>query len=379
MAPMLHFGRKASLLVAVALLLSGCDDPDASCILLGAPAALRDPRVASLDSTVRQIEIEARIVGISAASLQQIGVAFPFQTPVLSGNGGIVGGSSGDPRDIVVPGDVLGGPFGCPYLVPEGYRTNSFLGVVNENFLSPFGKSKVFPMMPKTGRCVTFDEFVIRLPTGFPGNSAIENVGTRNTDLAGGQVYYNLLESAVRDALLDSIENDSRNTVLGVPLLHLYDGQRVAVIAQDVEPQLDDLEPAFKAKVESVTPAPLGIFSGPLLDVRPALEANGSIRLEVQIDGRGLSFYYSTPFQVGGVAADLEIPVVQPSQDAVSVIVPDGQTVLLGGLLRRNSSEIEKGIPGLHSIPVLGTLFRKEFKDEQELMLFITPRIIAAD
>jgi type II secretory pathway component GspD/PulD (secretin) len=377
---MLHLGRKASLLVAVALLLSGCDDPDSTCILLGAPVgALRDPRLASLDSTERQIQIEARIVGISAASLLQIGVAFPLTAPVVSGNGGIVGGSSGDPRDIIVPADVLGGPPGVPYLIPDGHHTNSFLGVVNENFVSPFGVTKVFPMLPKTGKCVTFDDLVVTLTSGFPGGSAIENIGTRNTDLSGAQIYHGFYGDLNAQSLLDAIENDSRNTVLDVPTLLLFDGQRTAVIAQDVEPALNDLEAAFKAKVESVTPAPLGIFSGPVLDFRPAIEANGDIRLEIQIDGQGLSFYYSTPFQAGGTPADLEIPVVQPSQDSVSIIVPEGQTLVIGGILRRNSSTIEAGIPGLHSLPIINTLFRSQFKEEQELMLFIQPRIISGN
>jgi type IV pilus assembly protein PilQ len=54
---------------------------------------------------------------------------------------------------------------------------------------------------------------------------------------------------------------------------------------------------------------------------------------------------------------------------------------VIGGLYKRTIQSSRSGIPGLSSIPVLGSLFRKESErdDSDELLIFLTPRIIRQD
>src|SRR3990167_5965080 len=58
--------------------------------------------------------------------------------------------------------------------------------------------------------------------------------------------------------------------------------------------------------------------------------------------------------------------------------VPDGDTIILGGLLRTNVEETKTSVPLLGKIPVLGAAFRHKDKSEsqRELIIFITPHII---
>ena len=60
------------------------------------------------------------------------------------------------------------------------------------------------------------------------------------------------------------------------------------------------------------------------------------------------------------------------------MLIKDGDTVVIGGLYKRTISLNRAGIPGLSSIPILGYLFRKEQErdDSDELLIFLTPRII---
>jgi len=61
------------------------------------------------------------------------------------------------------------------------------------------------------------------------------------------------------------------------------------------------------------------------------------------------------------------------------VRVKDGETVVIGGLIRRNSSETITKLPFFGDIPLLGKLFTHRYKDkdrDRELLVFITPRII---
>lgn len=61
------------------------------------------------------------------------------------------------------------------------------------------------------------------------------------------------------------------------------------------------------------------------------------------------------------------------------VLVPDGQTVVLGGVFSTNLLTRQTKVPLLGDIPLLGRLFRRDVSDEEkrELLIFITPRIMS--
>jgi type IV pilus assembly protein PilQ len=60
------------------------------------------------------------------------------------------------------------------------------------------------------------------------------------------------------------------------------------------------------------------------------------------------------------------------------VLVRNGETVVIGGILKTSEDEGEDRVPGLHRLPLLGWLFKRELKttETQELLIFITPRIV---
>lgn len=60
------------------------------------------------------------------------------------------------------------------------------------------------------------------------------------------------------------------------------------------------------------------------------------------------------------------------------VLVKNGETVVIGGILRSREDEGERRVPGISKVPVLGWLFKNEKKniENQELLVFITPRIV---
>ncbi|MEK6561968.1 MAG: hypothetical protein AABZ59_02195, partial [Candidatus Binatota bacterium] len=81
----------------------------------------------------------------------------------------------------------------------------------------------------------------------------------------------------------------------------------------------------------------------------------------------------------GGTSSTV-IPFDELSREANSnVLVRDGETIVIGGIMKDTSSTSESGIPYLKDIPVLGWLFKniRWQKDFEELMVFITPRIVA--
>ena len=63
-----------------------------------------------------------------------------------------------------------------------------------------------------------------------------------------------------------------------------------------------------------------------------------------------------------------------------SLYTPDGETVVIGGLMQDSKTETITKIPLLGDIPLLGNLFQRKQKDhaKSELIIFLTPHIVAA-
>jgi type II secretory pathway component GspD/PulD (secretin) len=76
-----------------------------------------------------------------------------------------------------------------------------------------------------------------------------------------------------------------------------------------------------------------------------------------------------------GQADGVPIRSVRSSKSEANV--RDGQTLVIGGIYKNDRANIKHPVPGLGSLPVIGTLFRRtENRDvETELMVFVTPRI----
>lgn len=80
------------------------------------------------------------------------------------------------------------------------------------------------------------------------------------------------------------------------------------------------------------------------------------------------------PNTIGGT----DSPIIQKRTAETSVVVADGQTVLIGGLITEESSRTRTGIPLLAKIPILGYLFSstRDATRKRELIILITPRVI---
>src|SRR3990172_1782793 len=112
---------------------------------------------------------------------------------------------------------------------------------------------------------------------------------------------------------------------------------------------------------------------GITLTVTPQVSSDGFILMNINVKSSSIAA------TSGGTSSSV-IPFDELSREAISnVLVRDGETIVIGGIMKDTSSTSENGIPYLKDIPVLGWLFKniRWQKDFEELMVFITPRIIA--
>jgi type IV pilus assembly protein PilQ len=73
-----------------------------------------------------------------------------------------------------------------------------------------------------------------------------------------------------------------------------------------------------------------------------------------------------------------QIPSIDSSEVRTQVVVNDGQTVVLGGILETERRDTVKKVPLLGDIPILGYLFKSTTRtnNKDELLIFVTPKIL---
>ena len=74
-------------------------------------------------------------------------------------------------------------------------------------------------------------------------------------------------------------------------------------------------------------------------------------------------------------------PPILKNEVQSTVVVADGDTVVIGGVSRESDETIDQGVPWFYKIPILGWLFKRQdiTKEKRQLIVFITPRILKGD
>ena len=106
------------------------------------------------------------------------------------------------------------------------------------------------------------------------------------------------------------------------------------------------------------------------LQVTPQITAEGTVNLDIDIKKQEAALALA-------VAGGNNVPIF--TRDAqTQLLVRDGGTTVIAGIYQINDQDNEDRIPGLHKIPIFGALFRNKgtFKRHDELLIFITPRIV---
>jgi general secretion pathway protein D len=112
---------------------------------------------------------------------------------------------------------------------------------------------------------------------------------------------------------------------------------------------------------------------GVILNVTPFITSDGLVEMIVAPQVSAIDPTLSVP-----ISAGVNAPVIDTRSANTVAVTPDGQTVILGGLIQNSKSVTDTKIPFLGDIPVLGNLFKRKQTSEvqTELIIFLTPYIV---
>jgi type IV pilus assembly protein PilQ len=108
------------------------------------------------------------------------------------------------------------------------------------------------------------------------------------------------------------------------------------------------------------------------LSVTPQITDAGTVVLRVVMENNSVNL---------ALTNSLGTPGIDTQRMSTEVLVPDGGTTVVGGVVNDRESETQNRTPGLSSIPVLGNLFKRKAvsRNTDEILFFITPRIYRPD
>ena len=192
------------------------------------------------------------------------------------------------------------------------------------------------------------------------GNAAV------NFPLAGdvGSIGFNFMRIAgtpiVINAQLQAMENNKKGKIISSPKILTLDNKE-AYIEQGLE--VGYLE---KGKTDE---APTTKFKKVTLNLKvtPHITQDNRISMKIEIVKDDVVGYTST-----------NVPTIATKKATTELLVDDGDTLVIGGITKSSETTGDTGVPYLAKIPLLGYLFgqKKDTKNQEELLIFMTPRIV---
>jgi type IV pilus assembly protein PilQ len=278
--------------------------------------------VSTLDIPVKQVLIEARIVIVSDDFSRSLGVRF----------GGAFVGNYGSNDGLMYMGsqglNSADGDRG-PIISPNGP------GGVGID-----GNQVATPPVP--------DRYLVNLPIANPA----------------GRLALTLLDSDyVVDLEITAAQNEGRGEIVSAPRVITANGKE-ASIEQGVEIPYQE----SASSGATTTQFKKAVLS---LKVTPQITPDDRIILDLTVNKDSVG--QVVPSATGGF-----VPSIDTREITTQVLVNDGQTVVLGGILETERRDTVNKVPYLGDIPGLGALFRSKQKtdNKDELLIFVTPKIL---
>ncbi len=276
--------------------------------------------VSTLDIPVRQVKIEARLVIVNNDFTRELGAVLGFNGITKNGNNGLV----------TTSGSAAG--------------TDTMIGSALTNLQST---GSTFPVTIPTGAAAP-TRYNVNLPVASPAGSIA--LGILGSDY-------------LLDLELSAAQTETRADIISTPSV-ITANQKQAKILQGTEIPYQESASSGATSI-SFKDAVLS------LEVTPQITPDNRIILDLDVKK-------DTVGQVVVASGGVNVPSIDTQEITTQVLVSDGQTVVLGGILQTTHRVDETKVPYLGDVPILGNLFKTTTKtnDKDELLIFVTPKIL---
>ncbi|WP_435547445.1 type II secretion system secretin GspD [Desulfobacterium sp. N47] len=187
---------------------------------------------------------------------------------------------------------------------------------------------------------------------------------------ASGLAFNFISESKKVKGLISAFAIAGKTNILSTPRLMVIDNKEATIQVGEDVPTVTSQVTSTESTITSTNLLQSVQYrnTGVILRVKPTINTEGLLTLELsqEVSETGEK----------GVAGS---PVILMRKINTTVVIAQGQTLLLGGLMKEKNTTGESKVPGLGDIPIIGNLFKatSKTKNKTELIILVTPTIIS--
>lgn len=173
-------------------------------------------------------------------------------------------------------------------------------------------------------------------------------------------------------SIVNAVRDNTDVSILATPQLLTLDNEEASVEVVDNVPYTK--ESTTRNDNDFTTQAMDYKDVGVKLKITPRISENGSMRLEVEQEVSRITQGLITLSNGNQLVA----PTTRKRAVKTTILMQDGQTAVIAGLLSDNENHNQSKVPGIGDVPLVGWLFKSKRKESSQsnLFIFITPRVI---
>ncbi|MFH0918174.1 MAG: secretin and TonB N-terminal domain-containing protein [Candidatus Omnitrophota bacterium] len=209
---------------------------------------------------------------------------------------------------------------------------------------------------------------------------ALIAAGSTNPYTAGGEFVFQKLTGTEFEAIVHALENDTNTNTLSAPSILTLDNQEASMLVGYHTPILQSTVTAGTSGSEPTVTQTLDYYQeiGIRLNVVPQISEEGYINMIIHPSITASSDSVIASSTAGGLTTTTAYPIIDVREAQTQVFLKDGETIVIGGLLKDVKTKTKVGIPFLVNLPWVGKFFGKDEDNVEkiDLLIFITARII---
>jgi type IV pilus assembly protein PilQ len=169
----------------------------------------------------------------------------------------------------------------------------------------------------------------------------------------------------ILDARLSALENNGEGKIISSPKVTTLDSVTATIKqGEEIPYTVTDTDGKQTTEFKEATLK---------LEVTPKITSEGKISIKVNASN-DYADWETDP----ATGLRIEKPPINTSSVESTVVVKDGDTIVIGGVYKETATDSVTGVPVLSRIPILGWLFKYKTvsNEKRELLIFVTPRVI---
>lgn len=186
----------------------------------------------------------------------------------------------------------------------------------------------------------------------------------------GSLTYKTIVGGGDLSVIVDALKQIGETKILSNPHVAVMNGEEAEIATVREQPYASAQFESGSTNIigETLTFIPVGVT----LTVTPTISDDGMIKMDVKPEVSTIDGFYN---------AFYPIPIVKKAYTETTVMIKDGETIIIAGMIEDETREVKNSVPFIGRIPLVGMLFRSttDLKEAREIIVFLTPRLMTGE